>query len=159
MKTKSIEHKKYTGPFGKKREFEQIIEDRTRGVARRYLPVKTSILGMTLPEFDAAVRKNIEAGEQEASKLARRRYHPHRPKPANNTAKNKARRMKFTLVLGAQTRGNKPEPAKRMNASQMRLNGVAEHRKRNGGRGSVKKHRRVALKTASRRRHKARAKA
>lgn len=134
---KIIEHKKYTAPQisrfkvegkwvvkkkrAKPREFEQTIWVlRTHRPARRYLPLTESPLGKTFPQFDFLVRNLITQGEKNPSTMAKRKFHLHRPKPANNTAKNRARRHSLDLILGAAIPGNRPGPAIRSNFAQVR---------------------------------------
>lgn len=136
---KIIEHKKYTAPQisrfkvegkwvikkkrAKPREFEQTIWVlRTHRPARRYLPLTESPLGKTFPQFDSLVRNLIAQGEKNPSTMAKRKFHLHRPKPANNTAKNRARRHSLDLILGAAIPGNRPEVRPITNAASVRHN-------------------------------------
>jgi hypothetical protein len=107
---KTIEHKKYTArmitrfkaggrwvvqKFKKPRfrKFEQTIYvQRTHGPARRYLPVAESPMAPTYPQFDRTVHALIDQQAKAPHQMAKRKYHPHRPKPADNRAKNRARR-------------------------------------------------------------------
>jgi hypothetical protein len=184
---KEIEHKIYTAPVKIRRKvngkwvherarhshrtFDQTIHVlHTEGPARRYLPLASHPVAPTFPQFDAYVHKLLTLGVKEPSDVAKRKFHPHRPKPAGNTSKNRARRHSQDLVLGAKTPGNQPpNPPILINAAQVRLEqalkpsmnvrtlrsitGWRSH-KRNGD--SVAQHRRKARKCSQRMKHKRR---
>jgi hypothetical protein len=166
---KEIEHEKYTAPQGKRRKFVQEIESHAPGRPRRHIPMAESPLAKTIVQFDALVRDLITQGEKAPHQMAKRKFHVHRPKPANNKAKNHARRHSEDLVLGAKTPGNRPEPAVVINAAQVRhqilsgiqldpraVRSVIRWKRGGAGRCSVAQHRRKARKAASRVKHKAR---
>lgn len=180
---KDIEHKKYTAPqtarrkvdgkwsytkVGKRlRAFTQRVRIRiASSFASRYMPYATEI-EKTYVDHDRLVTKLITEGEAKPSNMAKRKFFVHRPKPANNQEKNRARRHSHVLKLGAATPGNKPEPAIRINAAQVRANQAVlvgmdprairsitrDGRHRNRG-DSVAQHRRKARKAARRAKHK-----
>ena len=165
MRFKYIEHKQYTAPQTMKRKvdgkwsytklakrfrsFRQRVWNRiaSMSIASRYVPHATEI-HKTYVDHDDLVTHLTYEGEKNPSNMAKRKYFAHRPKPSDNKEKNRARRHSDTLKLGAVTPGNKPEPAIRINAAQVRANQAIlggmdprsirsiTHDRRSGGRGS-----------------------
>lgn len=163
---KNIEHKKYTAPKGKRRKFVQRAPIRRLiSLARRYVQFLSEAF-VTYGAVDNFISQLIAHGGERPSDMARRKFFAHRPKPANNQEKNRARRHSHVLKLGAATPGNKPEPAIRINAAQVRANQLLigmdprairsitrDGRHRNRG-DSVAQHRRKERKAARRAKHK-----
>jgi hypothetical protein len=164
MRFKYIEHKQYTAPQTMKRKvdgkwsytrlakrlraFRQRVINRlaSMSIASRYVPHATEIHKTYVDHDDLVTRLTYE-GEKNPSNMAKRKFFAHRPKPANNTEKNRSRRHSDTLKLGAATPGNKPGPAIRINAAQSRHNQLLSgmdprilrsitRDRRSGGRGS-----------------------
>lgn len=139
MRFKYIEHKKYTAPLTARRKvdgkwsytklakrlrgFRQRVWNRiaSMSIASRYAPHASEIY-KTYVDHDLLVTKLLTKGEVKPSTMAKRKFFVHRPKAADNKAKNRARRHSQDLVLGAKTPGRKPEPAIRINAAQIRAN-------------------------------------
>jgi hypothetical protein len=161
---KYIEHKKYTAQqtvrrkvdgkwsytkLGKRfRSFRQRVWNRIySSFSSRYIQYASEI-HRTYADHDLLVTQLLYQGEEKnPSNMARRKFFAHRPKPANNREKNRARRHSDTLKLGAVTPGRKPEPAIRINAAQVRANQLLigmdprairsiTRDRRSGGRGS-----------------------
>lgn len=140
MKFKEIKHEKYSSPASfrvkvdgvwkyrrvrpKPREFTQRAPCRLLArPARRYVPY-LAIAATTYPDLDQRVREYIAKGVKFPSNMAKRKFHPHRPKPANNNAKNAARRAKrkrwIEATMTDNSQGAQPALAQVFNAAQVR---------------------------------------
>lgn len=117
---KWIEHKGYTAPGGKKRDFKQRVRIRRLfAAASRYVQFLSGAF-KTYGAMDRMVSELVTAGIEGPSAMAKKKFFVHRPKPADNKAKNRARRHSHVLIVGAATQGARPAPAVRISASSVR---------------------------------------
>jgi len=89
----------------------------------KYRPLPADSPFPTYAQADHLTSELINAGKPNPSAMAKKKFYAHRPKPANNVAKNRARRARVLLETSCRSnegRGNKPEPAQVFNAQQVR---------------------------------------
>lgn len=126
----------YTKLTKRVRDFRQKVLRRLSSMSRalRWAP-HASVAFKTYSDVDQLVNQLIEQGEAQPSTMAKKKFFVHRPKPANNIAKNRAKRASRVQIVSTwKGKGNKPEPALVINAAQVRIQ---------MGRENIKAHRRI----------------
>jgi len=146
---KYIEHEKYSAPTkvlekvdGKwtyerltthVREFRQRVQIRlsAMSIAKRWAPYALEI-HESYHNFDAYVRKLLTEGVRNSSNMAKKKFYAHRPKPADNRAKNAARRavhQSWQIANEPPMKSSNHVNIPITNAAQVRLVAAMENRR------------------------------